>query len=427
MRVHQENPSDTSLLLTVEALTEDLHPLKEHVLAQFRNKVKVPGFREGKAPLSLIEKQVDSNLLQSEFLEEAVNHLYSAVIDQQKIRPVSRPEVQVTKFVPFTELSFTAKVAVIGPIKLADYKHIKKSKPVVKITTKDITDVLTALQQRGAERQAVTRASKNGDELVIDFAGKDQAGQVISGADGKDYPLILGSNTFIPGFEKHLIGLRPNQQTKFTITFPKDYGVKALQSKKVTFEVSVKQVQELKSSKPDDAFAAKVSPFKSLAELKADIRKQLTQEKQQEALSNLQNEIISEIVKKSKLAIPEVLVDEQIQILLQQEQQNMTYRGQTFAEFLKQAGQTEEQYRQEVLRPQAEERVKAGLVLSEIAEQEKLTVTPEELEVQLQILKGQYQDPQMQAELAKPEARRDIASRILTQKTVDRLVELATK
>lgn len=427
MQVHTESKSDTELELTVQAGPEDLQPLKEHVLKQLSSRVKVAGFREGKAPLSLIEKNVDQAVLQSEFVEEAVNHLYSAVIDKQGIRPVERPRVQVTKFIPFSELEFKAEVAVIGNIKLATYQKLKRTKPKVVLTAKDINEVVEALLRRAATRNEVDRAAKNGDEVVIDFTGADKAGKPINGADGKDYPLLLGSKSFIPGFEENLVGTKPGEQKSFTITFPKDYGVSALQNKPVTFAVEVKKVQELDIPKLDDAFAAKVSPFKTVTELKADIKKQLTEERQTEADRDFENQLVNDIVTKSTVTAPEVLISEQVEVLMRELQQNLLYRGQTFQEFLAQEGTTEEEYRQNVLRPQAELRVKAGLVLSEIAEKEGLTVTPEELEVRMQILKGQYKDPAMQAELDKPEARRDIASRILTEKTVEKLVSYATK
>ncbi|MDB5164050.1 MAG: Trigger factor [Candidatus Saccharibacteria bacterium] len=426
MQVKRELPSDTELILTVSADTTDLTPLKEHVLRHLQAKVKVAGFREGKAPLPLVEKNTDPSVLQTEFLEEAVNHLYANVLQKQNIRAVDRPEVQITKFVPFSELEFTATVSIIGDVVLGDYKKIKKTKTKVSVTAKNVNEVLERLQQRAATRKAVERAAKKGDEIIIDFSGQDQKGQAIPGTDGQDYPLLLGSDSFIPGFEVNLIGTKPGQKKSFTLTFPKDYGASAMRNKKVTFTVTVKTVQELSEAKLDDAFAATVGPFKTIEELKIDIKKQITADHEQEATRLLENEIVSELVAKSKASVPKLLVDEQIELIIRDQQQNLVYRGQTFPEFLAQEGKTEDEFRAS-LRPQAEERVKAGILLSEVAEKEGLVVTPEELEIQLQLLKGQYQDPGMQAELSKPEAGRDIASRILTQKTLARLTELSTK
>jgi len=418
--------SDTEVVLTVSADEATLRPLKEHVLTHFKNRVKVPGFREGKVPPAILEKNIDPATLQSEFLEEAINNLYVEAVRSENIRPVDNPQVTLTKFVPFTTLEFDAAVPVIGKISLPDYTKIKKSKQAVSVTDKDIDEVITSLRTRMAEKKDVDRAAKDGDQVWIDFTGVDDKNEPISGADGKDYPLLLGSKTFIPGFEENLVGTNAGEAKTFTLTFPKDYGVKALADKKVTFTVNITKVQEVIEPKVDDAFAAQVGPFKTVKELKDDIKKQLTHERQHELDRDFESELVKEISDKSKVTIPAVMINDQVERLLRDLQQNLTYRGQTFPEFLEQEGKTEEQYRKDVLVPQAEERVKAGLVLSEIAEREGIEVTPEELEIRVQILKNQYQDQAMQAELEKPENRRDIAARLLTEKTLNKLVHYAT-
>jgi trigger factor len=202
--------------------------------------------------------------------------------------------------------------------------------------------------------------------------------------------------------------------------------VAALQSKKVSFKVAVKRVQELQESKVDDDFAAKVGPFKTLAELKADIKKQVKAEKQSQADRNYENQLIGKIADKAEVEIPEPLIEDQIKFMEEDERRNLTYRGLTWQEHLDQEGITEEQHRQRQ-RPDAAARVKAGLVLSEISKLENIRVTPEELEIRLQILRGQYQDPQMQSELDKPENRRDVASRLLSEKTIQKLIDYAQK
>ncbi|HSX23856.1 MAG TPA: trigger factor [Candidatus Saccharimonadales bacterium] len=426
MQVKVEHPTKTEAVVTVIANEDELRAIKEHVLGHFQGRVKVPGFREGKIPANILEKHVDSGALQNDFLEEGIEQLYMRAIQAQKLRPVDKPQISIQKFVPFTTLEFEAKLPVVGELKLTDYKAIRKTKPVVKLEAKDIQEVLKSLQARLAEKKDVDRPAKNGDQVYIDFQGVDAKGKAVNGADGKDYPLLLGSNAFIPGFEENLVGLKANDDKTFTLTFPKDYGIKALANKKVTFTVQVTKVQEVIEPKLDDAFAAKVGPFKTVAELKADIKKQVTIERQNEADRAFENELIQAISNKSTVTVPDVLVNDQIERMEQEERQNLTYRGQTWQEHLEQEGVTEEQHREQK-RPQAEERIKASLVMAEIAENEGLEVTPEELEIRMQLLKGQYQDPQMQAELEKPEARRDVAGRILTEKTLEKVVGYATK
>lgn len=428
MQVKKTNSSETKITVSVVADTKELAPIKKHVLTHFQSKVKVPGFRAGKIPAEVLEKNIDPNSLQTEFLEEAIEQLYIAAAQQLELRPVDRPQISIKKFVPYTTMEFEAEVEVLGPVTLPDYTKIKMAKPAAKITEEDVKGVISSLQQRAAEKKDVDRAAKNSDQVWIDFTGVDaKTKEPIQGADGKDYPLALGSNTFIPGFEPEIVGMSAGEEKTFTITFPKDYGVTALQSRKVTFTVTVTKVQEVTEPKVDDAFAAKVGPFKTVAELKSDIKKQLGIERQNEADRNFESELIKTISDKSKVAIPEALVNEQVERLMRDVQQNLMYRGQTMKELLESEGKTEEEYRKDVVRPNAIDRVKASLVLAEISEKEKIDVTPEELEVRMQTLKGQYKDEQMQEELNKPETRRDIASRILTEKTVNKLVAYATK
>lgn len=425
MQVKVEHPSKTEVVMTIIPTDAELQNIKEHVLTHFADKVKVPGFRAGKTPVAMLEKHVDQEALQSQFLEEAIEQLYGQSIRAQQLRPVDRPEIAIKKFVPFTTLEFEAKFPVVNVVKLADYKKVKKTKTAVKLNAEDINQVLKSLRERMADKKDVDRAAKKGDQVWIDFKGTDTKGEPVNGADGKDYPLTLGSNAFIPGFEDNLVGLKANDDKTFTLTFPKDYGVSALANKKVTFEVSVTKVQEVFEPKVDDEFAAKVGPFQTVADLKADIKKQVGLERQQQADRQYESDLVREIASKSEIEIPKALVDDQIERMEQEERQNLTYRGQTWEEHLKDDGITAEQHKAQK-RPEAEERVKASLVLAEIAEAEGLQVTADELDVRMQLLRGQYQDPQMQAELNKPQARNDIASRILTEKTLEKLVGYAT-
>jgi trigger factor len=425
MQVKKTTSSDTKTTFSVLANETELEDLKAHVLTHFRSRVKVPGFRQGNVPVAILEKHVDPNALQTEFLEEAVEQMYVQGVNELKLRPVDQPKITIKKFVPFTQLEFDAEVDTIGEIKLPDYKKLKKTPPSVVVTDKDVDEVVNSLRTRLAEKKDVNRPAKSGDQIWIDFEGTNSKGEPVKGADGKDYPLMLGSNTFIPGFEDNLIGAEAGQEKTFTLTFPKDYGIKAIAGQKVTFKVSIIKVQEVIEPEVDDEFAAKAGPFTTLKELKEDIRKQLSHERSHELRTEFESQLIREITSKSSLDAPEPLVNQQAESMLQEIQQNLVYRGQTFPEFLEAEGKTEEQFRKDLI-PQAEERVKASLVLSEIAEKENVEVTPEELEIRIQLLKGQYKDAAMQTELNKPEARRDIASRLLTEKTIQKLVEYVT-
>lgn len=425
MRVTREDKSPTNIILKIEADAADLEPIRKHVLSHFKN-VKVPGFRTGKAPAQLVEQSVSQQQLLDEFMEHALNELYRRAVDMENLRPIATDKVQLKKFVPYTQLEFEAETEVIGQIKLPNYKIIKVAKKPVEVTAKEVNDVIKSLQQRLAERSDVERPAKDGDELTIDFKGLDEDNKPVPGADGKDYPLVLGSKAFIPGFEENLIGVKTGDSKEFDVTFPKDYGVAALRSKKVTFKVDIKKVAELKEPKADDDMAAKAGPFKTLAELKADVKKQLKTEKQNQAITDQQNSLMAKIADKTQVDIPQRLVQDEVGRMEEQEKQNLAYRGQTWQEHLDADGITEDEHRERNY-PEAMQRVKIGLILNEIAEMEGVTVSPEELELRLQILRGQYQDPQMQSELNKPENIRDIEARLLTEKTLAKLTGYASK
>lgn len=414
------------MALKISAGAEELEPIKDHTLSHFAGRIKVPGFREGTAPSSMVEKYVDQKQLVDDFLEHALNSLYTKAVVSEDLRPVAPPRVEIKKLVPFTTLEFEVEVDVLAPVKLPDYKKMKLAKPAVNVSAKEVDDVVKSLQKQQAQRKEVSRAAKDGDEVLIDFKGVDEKGEPISGGEGKDYALQLGSKTFIPGFEEKLIGTKSGQEKTFTITFPKDYGVKVLQNKNVTFTVQVKKVQELAEPKADDEFAKKAGPFKTLKELKADIKKEITAQKEREAEGNYQNEVVNKITEKSELEVPRSLIDEQIMRAEEEEKRNLVYRGQTWQEHLEQEGITEEEHRQRQV-PTATQAVKSSLVLAEISDREKIEVTPEEIEVRIQLLKGQYADPQMQAELDKPENRREIEGRLKLEKTLEKLVSYAKK
>jgi len=425
MQITRTNNSDTNVTLTIVADTGTLNKIKEAVVTRLGTNVKVAGFRPGKAPSDLVEKNIDPQALHTEFIDATLNHYYAQAMTKENLRVVGQPQVNLKKFVPFTTVEFDVTVDVLGEVKLPDYKRIKQAKTVIKIDAKQVDEVVQSLRGRLADKKPVVRAAKDGDEVVIDFKGVDDKGKAVNGAEGKDYPLTLGSNAFIPGFEPAVVGIKAGEEKTFTIPFPKDYGVKALQGKKVTFTITAKQVNELVLPKADDAFAAKAGPFKTLKDLKEDIKKQLTVEKQREADRNFETDLLRKIANKTTVAIPASVIDDQVMRLEQEEKQNLTYRGQTWEEHLAAEGVTEEEHRHRN-RKEAEEQIKVGIVLGAIGDKENIEVTPEELEIRLALLRGQYPDEAMQAELDKPEGRQDIAARLRSEKIVAKLTEYAS-
>ena len=424
MNITRTQPSETTVLLTVTADQHELSLAKQSALKHLAPQVKIQGFRPGNAPAALIEKNIDPNVLQQEALNEALNALYAAALAKEKLRPMAEPRLALKKFVPYTDIEFTIEVDVLGPITLGNYQKLKVAKATPEVTNEDVDEVLHRLQLQMAEYTEVDRPVKSGDRAWIDFTGKNAKGVEVQGASGKDYPLAIGSNTFIPGFEDNVIGVSKGETKDFTVPFPKDYGVKALQGKKVTFTITVNKIEETALPKIDEALAKKVGNFSDVASLKKDIKQQIKVERETQAEREFQDNLIKAVVDTSSVVYPDSLLEEQMDMVDREFKQNLVYRGQTFAEYLASNDLTEETYRENELRPAAVERVKTGLVLSEIAEKEQITITPEELEIRMQVLKGQYKDQAMQLELEKPESRREIAARMLTEKTVAKLVSL---
>ncbi len=427
MQITTKQLNPTKVEITVEADQDLITRVKDAVVADLAKSVQVTGFRKGHAPAAMVEKAVDQQQLQSRFLDGAINEMYAGAVVEKQLRPVGQPTVNVTKYVPFTVLEVKIEVEVVGEIKLGDYKKFKHQSKAVTVDDKEVEAVVDDLLAREGEKVETARAAADGDEVVIDFKGTDaKTGDAIPGADGSAYPLTLGSNTFIPGFEPELVGLKAGDEKTFTLTFPKDYGAAELQNRKVQFAVTVTKVNEIKAPKLDDTFAAKIGPFKTVAELRIDIRKQLKSEKELQAQREAENNLLTELAQKSKAEIPTALIEEEIERMEAEEKRNILYRGQTWQEHLEAEKKTEAEHR-EGLREQAELRVRTGVVLGEVAKVEDVQVTEEEVQIRIAQLKVQYPDAQMQSELDKPENQRDIASRILTEKTIEKLVAYASK
>lgn len=426
MQVQRTDISETKVKLTVELGLEDLAHAKQHELEQQAKNIKVTGFRKGKAPLNLVENQLDQNQLQANVINHAVNDSYSKAVEEQKLKTLNQPEVSIEKFVPYSELVYITEVEVMPNVKLGDYKKIKKTMPKITVSEKEVNDVVESLRGRMAVKEDSAHAAQNGDDVIIDFSGKDGKNQPVAGASGKDYELNLGSKTFIPGFEEGLVGAKKGDKKELKLKFPKDYHAKNLAGSNITFDVEVKNVRSVKLPKLDDKLASSVGPFTTLLELKKDIKKQLTEQKTTEALNKVKDEIVEELVKSSKFAMPEILVNDQIAMLENDFNQNLLYRGITKQEYLKQEGfKDEDSWKQAELKPQAERRVAVGIILSAVAEAEQLQVSQQELAQRLEVYRNQY--AQQAEQFDTPEMQREVISRILTEKTVNLLADIALK
>ena len=295
MKTTVTHESDTRVKVVVAADHAELAAAEQVALKRLAKTVKVNGFRTGHVPLEIVKKHADPNALAQETLDAALNRAVAEAFLNNNLQVLARPEVEIKKYVPGELLEFTAEADVLPEVKLGDYKKLKAKKVAVNVNKKEIDEVIERIQKGLSEKKEVKRAAKIGDETVIDFVGKKD-GEAFQGGTGKDYPLVLGSNSFIPGFEDALVGLKAGDTKDVKLAFPKDYHAKDLAGQDVVFEVTVKKVNSVKLPALDDKFAAKAGPFTSMEDLRKDIKAEITAQAERRAKDDLKDELVKQLV-----------------------------------------------------------------------------------------------------------------------------------
>jgi len=428
MKTTVKNLSDTKVELTIVLGEKELKAAELVALNKLAKTVKVAGFRAGKVPASVAAKNVSPEALAEQTLEDALSKAVADAYTAEEIQALDRPAVEVKKYVPGSELEFTAEAEILPKVTLGDYRALKVTKAKATIVAKDVDEVIERMRTGMAEKKAVDRAAKDGDETVIDFVGKKDD-VAFDGGTGTDYDLVLGSNSFIPGFEEAIVGHKVGETFDIPLKFPADYHVADLKGAAVVFTTTLKEVKELVPPALSDEWAATTGPFKTVVELKADIKKELTAQKEREVTDKFKDELVKQLIDTSKVPTPEILVKDQEESIERDMIQNLTYQGVSLDQYLANKDfLTREVWLDKEVRPAAENRVKAGLALAELSKVEKITATEKELDEHVELYKKQYaNNPEAVKQFATAEARRDIANRLLTEKTVERLVELNTK
>lgn len=422
MKTKLKKLSDSRVELTVTLDAKDLKPAKEKALEKLAKELKVEGFRKGKVPAEVAKKFIPENDLNAETVDFAVRTTVVPAFNEVEKSPLVMPSVNVTKFVPDEVVEYTATADIIPEVKLGDYKKLGVKKTEVKVTEKEVSEILDNIATSFGEKKVVKRAAKMGDEVVMDFVGKKD-GKEFKGGSAKDYKLTLGSKTFIPGFEEGIVGHASGDKFDLPLTFPKDYGVKDLAGAKTVFEVLVKQVNEIVKPKVDDKLAEKCGPFKTVAELKADIKKNLKAQNEHKLNEKYKDDLVNALVKKSKIPAPEILIDDQMRMIRDDMTRNAAAQGLSFEDFLDANGETLENWEKEA-RKIAETRVKASLALQNVALTEKITVSDDEVGAKIAELKDVYKkSPDALKQLKDPNVKMDIKNRMTIEKTLDYLVK----
>ncbi len=422
MKTKVKKISDSRVEITVALDNKDLKEAENKALEKLAKEIKVEGFRKGKVPTEVAKKFIPENDLNAEAIDFAVRSTVIEAFQSESKSPLALPNVNVTKYVPGEMAEYTATADVIPEVKLGDYKNLGVKKESAKITEKEIDEVLKNLSSSFSEKKVVKRAVSDGDEVIIDFVGKKD-GEAFQGGTAKDHHLVIGSKTFIPGFEDGIIGHEPGDKFDLKITFPKDYGVKELAGAKTVFEILLKQVNEVKNAPIDDELAKKCGPFKDLKELKADIKKNLESQKDHQNTEKFKDELVQALVKKSKIPAPEILIDDQMRVIRDDITRNAESRGMSFEDFLKASGETLENWEKEA-RKVAEKRVKGSLALQNLAVEQKITVSDDLVAAKIAELKDVYKkSPEAVKQLKDPNVKADIKNRMIIEATLDYLVK----
>ena len=360
--------------LTIEVSAEDLEKAMQAAYQKAKGRITLPGFRKGKAPRKMIEQMYGKGI----FLEDAAN----ALIPEQ-------PEIDVTQAEPGKTFIFTAEVAVKPEVTLGEYKGVEVPKSETEVTDEDVEAELKKEQEKNSRTVTVEdRGAENGDIATIDFEGFVD-GEAFEGGKGTDYPLTLGSGSFIPGFEDQLVGAKAGDHVEVKVTFPEEYQAKELAGKEAVFQCDVKKVEAKELPELDDDFAQDASEFDTLAEYKEDIKKNLTEKKEKEARAAKENAAVDKAIENAQMEIPDAMLNTQVRQMLDDFSRRMQSQGLTMEQYFQFTGMTLEKM-QEEMKPQALKRIQTRLVLEKIAEVENIQPTDEEVEEEFKKMADAY-------------------------------------
>ncbi|MGN8631024.1 trigger factor [Blautia sp. HCP3S3_G3] len=375
--------------LTIEVSAEDLDKAMDKAYQKAKGRISIPGFRKGKAPRKMIEQMYGKGI----FLEDAANALipehYSKALEECDLEIVSQPEIDVTQAEPGKAFIFTAEVAVKPEVTLGEYKGVEVPKAEVAVTDEDIDAEIKKEQEKNSRTITVEdRGAENGDITTIDFEGfvDDVA---FEGGKGTDYPLTLGSGSFIPGFEDQLVGAKAGDHVEVKVTFPEEYQAKELAGKEAVFQCDVKKVETKELPELDDDFAQDVSEFDTLAEYREDVKKNLTEKKEKEAASAKENAAVEKAVENAQMDIPDAMVLTQARQMVDDFGRRMQQQGLTLEQYFQYTGLTLDKMIEDS-KPQALKRIQTRLVLEKIAEVENIQPTEEEVDEEISKMAEMY-------------------------------------
>ena len=416
-----ENANEVKLEITVDA--EKFENAMKKVYFQNAKYINIPGFRKGKAPMNIVEKYYGAEIFYEDAFNEVATEAYDEAIDTNKIDVVSRPTVDIVQMEKGKDVIFTAVVQVKPEVELGKYKGIEIKKIEYPVKDEDVQNEIKQMQDKNSRLVTVDdRALENGDTATIDFEGFVD-GVAFEGGKGEDYPLTIGSHSFIDTFEDQLVGKKVGDEVEVNVTFPEQYQAEELAGKPAMFKVNIKEIKVKELPELDDDFAQDVSEFDTLAEYKEDVKKNLEEKKKEEAEQQKEADVIKAIVEDAKMDIHEKMIKAQAQQMVEDFAQRIQSQGISFEQYMQFTGSTPEMLLEQVT-PQAEERIKARLVLEAVVKAENIEVSDEEFEKELEEMAKQYnmeldQIKQFTTDADKETIKKDIAVQKAAKLVVD--------
>ncbi|RFZ77762.1 trigger factor [Lacrimispora amygdalina] len=375
--------------LTVEVPAEEFEKALTAAYNKNKGRFNIPGFRKGKAPRAMVEKMYGAGVLYEDAVNEALDATYGDAAEESGLEIVSRPEISVVQVEKGQNLIYTATVAVKPEVTLGEYKGIEVTKASAEVTEEDIEAELKRVQEQNSRLVTVEdRAVEDGDQTVIDFEGFVD-GKSFEGGKGEDYPLTIGSHSFIDTFEEQLIGKNIGESCEVNVTFPNEYHSTELAGKPAMFKVTVKEIKRKELPELNDEFAGEVSEYDTLEEYKNDIKEKVAERKQKAAATENEDHVVEKVVENAAMDIPEPMIDSQVSNMVNDYARRMQSQGLSLDQYMKFTGMTIETLREQ-MKPQALKRIQTRLVLEAVAKAENITVSDEAVEKEIATMAESY-------------------------------------
>ncbi|MFA6410159.1 MAG: trigger factor [Candidatus Buchananbacteria bacterium] len=403
--------------LIIEVTVEEYQPFLDQAVKIISEQIKIPGFRPGKAGFEIVKQKVGENEIWQQALEPAIRKTFLKAVDENKMLTVGSPEVDVVKLAPGNNVIYKATVNLFPKVDVADYSKLKVAKKSVEVKPAEVKKTLENIAKMRAKESLVDRAAKSGDKVEIDFEVFMDKIPVENGKS-QNFALVIGENTFIPGFEEQIIGLAKGETKDFQLKFPKNYHQKFLADKLADFKVKVNSVFNLELPKLDDEFAKSLGDFKTIKEVEEKILENLQAEQAEKEMTRQEEEILDQIIEASKFEdIPDLLVNSEAKKMLEELEHNLGHQGLAFADYLQHLKKTKEELLLDFA-PQAIKRVKSALLIKEIKAEEKIEASDKEIEQELGKIRETYGGGKEIEDMISQPAYRDYLSNIIAAKKV---------